>query len=241
MIGKTNVNGTSDASGVGAVLSIDAPIGSTVTVSQGSFSKVLRKPIEISTYFSRYFYLVTPSRFGSWTVTATDGTNTISETVSVTENKEYDVVLRYRIYLIQNGVAIITPTLAQFLTPTTTSGKYFLEVDGNTSAIATFAVDVTNKQSIVLSVGTGSRSWAQSQVPAIGISDSVPSISSSDGVVNSYILYKKLKGDSSSLLAIPEGDYTLDFSATGTKYVWVSCASTSNGHGYLYIPDFYIM
>ena len=61
MIGRTNINGTNDASGVGAVLSIDAPIGSTVTISQGSFSKVLKDPIEISTFFSRYFYLIKPN------------------------------------------------------------------------------------------------------------------------------------------------------------------------------------
>ena len=109
MIGKTNVNGTSDASGVGAVLSIDAPIGSTVTVSQGSFSKVLRKPIEISAYFSRYFYFIKPNNFGSWTIMATDGTNTTSEIISVTENKGYEVFLTYNYYLFRSGAGGIIP------------------------------------------------------------------------------------------------------------------------------------
>lgn len=99
MIGKTNVNGTNDASGVGAVLSIDAPTRSTVTVSSGSFSKVLRNSIEINTYFSRYFYLVTPSKFGSWTITATNGTDTASDDVVITINKEYEIKLSYALTL----------------------------------------------------------------------------------------------------------------------------------------------
>ena len=103
MIGRTNINGTNDASGVGAVLSIDAPIGSTVTISQGSFSKVLKDPIEISTFFSRYFYLIKPNKFGSWTITATDGTRTTDTRVLVTANKEYEVTLSFIIYLFRAG------------------------------------------------------------------------------------------------------------------------------------------
>ena len=123
MIGRTNINGINDASGVGAVLSIDAPTGSTITVSQGSFSKVLRDSIEISIYSSRYFYLVKPTKFGSWTVTATDGSDTATTNVTIGENKQYEIKLSYHVpneyqeveYIQSNGNQVINlgikPTL----------------------------------------------------------------------------------------------------------------------------------
>lgn len=93
MIGKTNVNGTNDASGVGAVLSIDVPTGATVTVSQESFSKILKDSIEIDELHSRYFYLISPNKFGSWTITASLEGRTESNTIVIALAQQYDISL----------------------------------------------------------------------------------------------------------------------------------------------------
>ena len=51
-------------------------------------------------------FVIAPSLFDSvnpWTVTATLGTDTASDTVIIDSNKEYEVTLIYRQYIIKNG------------------------------------------------------------------------------------------------------------------------------------------
>lgn len=98
-----------------AVIHVSAPVGSTVTFAKGG---VVAKTIPASkahtnsttpvytgqTRYADYYYTVTQSNYGSWTVTATRGSETASKTVSVSSNLQYDVELTYNLYFIRNGV-----------------------------------------------------------------------------------------------------------------------------------------
>lgn len=104
MIGRTNINGVGDASGIGGLISITAPTGSLVTVSNNGLSITLKSYIEIDDYYSQCFYLVRPNKFGTWTVSATDGTNTDTQTVLINTIGQFEeIALRYEFWLYKDG------------------------------------------------------------------------------------------------------------------------------------------
>lgn len=241
MIGRTNINGTNDASGVGAVLSIDAPTGSTVTVSQGSFSKILRDFIEIDTQFSRYFYLIKPSKFGSWTITATNGQNTTDETVLVTTNENYEVKLTYKFFIIKDGVwqiddNLVTKVSVNFSYPI---GYVQEKTTGNVvGGMILPSMDITQYNNIVLAVADGSISWNAAQCPAIGISSSVPTINGSTGDVSPYNKYQLINSAQGPISA---ATYVLNISTNvGNKYIWVTCSGYGSNLGTVNITNLYL-
>lgn len=108
MIGRTNSSfGKGDLSPDNAVIHVTAPAGSTITFSKGEVIVKTLGP-EKSHVNARdntladWYYAVSSSNYGSWTVTATLGTNTVSKTASINSNKEYDLEL-YSIELWKNG------------------------------------------------------------------------------------------------------------------------------------------
>lgn len=95
-----------------AILTVTAPAGSTVTATKGSTTLV---PTLWTTAADASqecaLFVIPPAQFDAntpWTVTATSGTDTISDTVTIDSAKQYDVELSYNLYLIKDGV-IKTP------------------------------------------------------------------------------------------------------------------------------------
>ena len=101
-------------SGTGAPLSINAAIihanaslGSTVKFSKDGVIVKTTSPtyghpnVDGSTI--DYYYTIYPGSYGTWTVTATKGSDATSETVTINSNKQYDVKLLYGNYLYRNG------------------------------------------------------------------------------------------------------------------------------------------
>lgn len=244
MIGKTNVNGTNDASGVGAVLSIDAPTGSTVTVSQGSFSKVLKDSIKINALFSRYFYLVKPSRFGSWTITATDGTRTASGTVLITSNKEYEITITYDIIFVEDGILtslawVVSAASSNLQAAVTqesgavlfTAGKY----DAGVVFGSTDSFDLSDYATLRMVVSQGSSYYSADKAPCIAIGANRPTGSGSASSATNLDYRTMLSASTGNIAA---GIYTLDVSSlTGAYYVGLSLSGNSSYIGQVRVTD----
>lgn len=87
--------GPSGGGGVGAVLTIDAPPGNTVTVSKDGKAKTKKANEEGVAVFKGL-------EGGTWTVTITDGSQTATKTVEIITH--YGEEVRYRTYIVKDGV-----------------------------------------------------------------------------------------------------------------------------------------
>lgn len=91
-----------------AILAVTVPTGSTVTATKGGVT--ITPTIWVTAAdptLDCAIFAISASLFDAvnpWTVTATLGTNTASDTVVIDSNKEYDVELSYDLVLFENGV-----------------------------------------------------------------------------------------------------------------------------------------
>lgn len=91
-----------------AILLVTAPAGSVVTMTKGADTRVPTMWVSAADpTLETALFVVEAADFDStaWTVTATDGAITASDTVLITTNKEYEVVLSYAYYFYKNGVS----------------------------------------------------------------------------------------------------------------------------------------
>lgn len=107
MTGKTNVGGGgSTINGNDAVLRVTAPANSIVTISKGAISIADSGYGNISDpTLNNYYFVIHELQFDSvnpWTVTATIGTATASDTIIIDSADEYDMTLMV-LYIVQNG------------------------------------------------------------------------------------------------------------------------------------------
>lgn len=114
MIGKTNIGNGSSLSFRGALLCITAPTGSTITLIKNNLIIKVLYPKDQHIFEdgtkAYWYYSVSPSNYGEWTVTATLGTDSVSDTVTIDAAAEYDIVLSYGVYLFNNGDQCIAVT-----------------------------------------------------------------------------------------------------------------------------------
>ena len=83
-----------------AVIHVTAPAGSTITFSKGGVIVKTLGPEKShvnarDNTLAEWYYAVGSSNYGTWTVTATLGTNSSSNTIIIDSNKQYDAILRY--------------------------------------------------------------------------------------------------------------------------------------------------
>lgn len=85
-----------------AMIHINAPLGSTIQISKDN---IIVKTFSSSASFTNndgetadYYYAVS-SNYGVYTITATKDSDTISDTVEVSTNQQYDVKLLFRLVL----------------------------------------------------------------------------------------------------------------------------------------------
>ena len=97
MIGRTNAISGGGFSSGSAVLVVQAPTGSTVTIGGNT---VTGHPFDATT--DEYFFPV--PYFGTWTVTATNGIKTDTQTVVIDAANAYLVTMSYDFFLVRNGV-----------------------------------------------------------------------------------------------------------------------------------------
>ena len=101
------VGGGGGPSASDAILTVAAPAGSTVTATKGgtSLTPTLWTVANDATQECALF-VIPSTQFDAttpWTVTATSGTDTASDSVTISSNKQYDVMLSFRHYLYRNG------------------------------------------------------------------------------------------------------------------------------------------
>lgn len=99
--------GSGGLSANAAVLHVTATAGSTVSLAKGAVvTKVLGPGMahvrSSDSTLADWYYAVSPANYGSWTVTATLGTDTQSVTVAISDNKQYDIDL-YTFYVYNQG------------------------------------------------------------------------------------------------------------------------------------------
>lgn len=135
MIGRVNAGGGGSLQATDAILRVIAPAGSTVTISKGGVSKsdAGHENAADNTLYD-YYFIIHQSQFDSinpWTVTATLGSDTKSDTVIIDAADEYDVILSYDLYFVRNGIVQdgFTATLSGISSASITQGDGYLEHD----------------------------------------------------------------------------------------------------------------
>ena len=103
MIGRTNSGVGGGMSLNGAVIHVTAPAGSTITFSKGEVIVKALGPEKShvnanDNTLAEWYYAVNSSNYGTWSIS----TSTLSRTVSIDSNKQYDIALYY-LYLYKNG------------------------------------------------------------------------------------------------------------------------------------------
>ena len=98
-----------------AVLLVTVPANSTVTATKGQTTLVPTMwTTAADSSLETALFVIGSSLFDSvnpWTVTATLGTNTASDTITINSNKEYDLELSYILWIIKDGIAKVETIL----------------------------------------------------------------------------------------------------------------------------------
>lgn len=146
------------------LIHVNAPLGSTV---EFSFGGIVVKSIPAAKAFANIDgetadYYLSVRDTGTWTVTATLGTDTKSDTVTIDSNKQYDVDLYYTWYLYHQGDKRTSITGGWSATKTA-SGLYFdtsyiTVTAGNSMVMAGTEnkVDLTGKATLYMSMTASS-------------------------------------------------------------------------------------
>lgn len=243
MYGITNAGGGGGLKATDALIRVQAPAGSTVTISKGTTTKTdlgHENADDHSVY--DYYFIIHQSQFDGanpWTVTATLGSSTASSTIVINAADEYDVKLIYALYLIKNGIEQVTFDKYNINT-VTNSGFVKYEVTSTTyvSHLKIGNINLTPYSTIELHIVAAGYSWNGGQTPGMGYSSSDPTFNNTSGAVSPYDAVIKLNNSTGS---IGINTYTLDVSnAIGNKYIWIALAgsSQSSTKGSISISDF---
>lgn len=95
----------------GALLHVTAPVGSTLTFETGGVTVKTLGPGRAHTKaadsdMADYYCPVGSGSYGTWTVTATLDSDSASDSVTISANRQYDMVLTYDLYFVRNGVVM---------------------------------------------------------------------------------------------------------------------------------------
>lgn len=229
-----------------AILTVTAPAGSTVTATKGSATLVPTLWTTAADATQECALFVIPAaQFDSstpWTVTATSGTATSSDTVTIDSNKQYDLTLDYNYWLVKNGTLVGTFSTSTYSSLTQLDDFVLMSITGNNYGRITTqaAVDFTGFSTlkiVFMRDGNGKygQSWRGSTYyPSVGYGATTPSGDTSPNYTN-YVLLNSSSG------VIASKTYTLDItSQTGSKYVSILISGSSSLSAYANIYDFYL-
>lgn len=254
MIGRTNTGGGGGLQDTDALLRVQAPAGSVVTITKGGMTKTdhgHENADDNSVY--DYYFIIHQSQFDSvnpWTVTATLGTQTSSGTIIINAVDEYDMELTYRVYLIQNGAFVsgITWTTNGSSTPSISAQTGYIAFyasSGNNTATAlaypTSKVSLRNKSTLHVKFYLHNGHYGQSRdygtvVPAIGVSTTTPSVQSGPSVP-AWIASQHITVVSNY---INTEEVTLDISTISDDCYISLCCGSSDFRGALWLSDVWV-
>ena len=229
-----------------AILTVTAPAGATVTATKGSatLTPTLWTAAADATQECALF-VISSAQFDSstpWTVTATSGTATASDTVTISSNKQYDLTLDFNYWLVKHGTLAGTFSTSTYASLTQSDDFVLLSITGkNYGRITTqSAVDFTGFSTLKIVFmrddnGKYGQSWrGATYYPSVGYGATAPSSDTNPNFTN-YVLLNSSSG------VITSKTYTLDVtSQNGSKYVSVLIGSTSGLSAYANIYDFYL-
>ena len=90
-----------------AILTVTVPTGSTVTATKGGVTLTPTMWVQAAdNTLDCALFVIAPSMFdavNAWTVTATLGAKTASDTITINTNKQYDLLIVMTLYLYDNG------------------------------------------------------------------------------------------------------------------------------------------
>ena len=226
-----------------AILRVQAPAGSTVTISKGGVSKsdAGHENADDNTVYD-YYFIIHQSQFDSvnpWAVVSTLSIYSKSQTVIIDTADEYNLVVTYSYYLIKDGQVLIDFTGQEI-----TSGSTYATMarSGNVAFLASTSIayntTLFSKLIAVIPNSSGMSYSQQATCPSFGVGSTAPTINSSSAAVSNYTAYKQFNVSNSHY--IQSGTYTIDVSSlTGDYYIALACSGTGNYNGALYISDLY--
>jgi hypothetical protein len=204
-----------------AALGVTYPAGSTVTCTNGS------KTLTAKTTSGQWVFAI--PEVGTWTVTSTDGTNTKSQSVSITSEGQLETVtLSYRLYLIKNGV--VNTDLTGGFTEKSDGGSIVLQTDKFTwngvingdnqscSLHTKKTIDITDFKALSMSYTCS----VATQEARLGIDKQTPNaFGASSDDLEAYVKFVEstAKKDSSVDISTFTGTYYIVFAIWGTTGV----------------------
>lgn len=243
------VGGGAGFSSNSALLHIVAYVGSTVSIFKNnilikSISPEKSHPNNNDNY-SNYYYSISSANYGDYTITATLGEQTASQTITINSNEQYTINLFFVLYLIKNGSATSITEVGGNSIVRLRDECYHLETtSNNTTFITAFISDLSYRTlKLKLTSSTESKygqSWNWRNIPSIGYCFERPRLSN-DIISNAidYVLLNSATGN------IDTESFTFDVSPVLNRSIWVFAAvggagSLSGTHGYLNINEFYL-
>lgn len=224
------VGGSGGLSSKNAVLIVTFPAGSTVTATKGTASlKPTLWTKGADSTLECAIFSIPASKFDSttpWAVTATNGTETASNTVLITTNNVYEVILEYKLWLYKNGSTYDSTTGGWQVKNYNSDSKIALQADriyikvsSSSGCVATVSqVDVTDYSSMhvvfnPLNLTTASYFYA-------GLKSTAPA--STDAYQGSHLNpYAAVMGSGTDI------DIVIDTShVSGLYYAEVACSAT---------------
>lgn len=165
---RRSSGGGSGPSASDAILTVTAPTGSTVTATKGGVTLTPTMWVQAAdATLDCALFVISPSLFDSqnpWTVTATLVQDTAVDTVTISENKQYDVFLSFNVYLVRNGVlqsgySLERGSLGEFRQA---SGYVFAKGNSkNVAGVGTIHISVYSVNYFVLEVNEGTVNSSQ--------------------------------------------------------------------------------
>jgi len=240
-----------------ALIHVNAPLGSTVTFAKGGVTVKTILPAKAFTNeddeTADYYYSVTSSNYGTWTTTASLNGKTKSNTVSVSTNEQYDVILKYRYEIFADGKIVNMPTLYSAdgvnkgtLSEESAGGinfvRWYRKFSTYTIAAAYITLDLTNYTKVVADIFglTNYRYGTQANTPAICVGAS-PFSGESGGTWNNVSAYTLFQTNTGRFNLMTPTSFTVDVSGiTGTKCVFLSMGGTTNEDTYQNVANFYV-
>lgn len=130
--------GGSGPSASDAILTVTVPTSSTVTATKGSVTLTPTMWVQAAdATLDCALFSIPAAQFDAttpWTVTATLGTDTASDSVTVSSNKQYDIILEYGLYLIKNNQLVLPVTTTTYANVSQTDNGYKVQHNGSAAA-----------------------------------------------------------------------------------------------------------
>lgn len=206
-----------------AILTVTAPAGAAVTATKGSatLTPTMWTAAADATQECALF-VISSAQFDSatpWTVTATSGTDTASDTVTISSNKQYDLWLSFGHYLYRNGDEFTSRT-GGWAWANAGTGTY---VNNTTAGQMEVTTTGSNYQTFLHTVNTVSVSEWSAVKCLIQTNKSLNLITSSSNERNATAIVSQSTGVLSDFTEV-----TLDVSSQmGLYYIGFRVVSTS--------------